>query len=351
MALTVKYTRARIQGLALARLGNPLRDGGLQTSKELCHYEAAEAELLTHCFLKPFRVMEEHRFHHDRSLEENQVYNCAKAIFADPTKLLEYSVQIARRLYDKSDHPNIKPGDLCMSLMDGLIINGKQTKGLCLVKCENTVPFLEISVANGDLHLMTHQGIYPDKIDKGCLIFDDQADEGFSVLVFDKGGADPLFWNRRFLSVVPRTSDDFLTKRYSELCMEFAKRGLPASASHEDRYQLANRAVNYLVDAEEFDRSAFEQQALCEPKVIDRFQEFKDGYEEGEGFKLDDSFRVSKDIAAKAKHRMKGLLRLDTGAEIRFKSQFLDDAETLLEHGYDDTSGMRFVKILYNEEC
>ena len=351
MALTVKFTRARIQGLALARLGNPLRSGVLQTSKELCHYESSEAELLTHCFLKPFRVMDEHRFHHEQSLEQNRVYQYAKAIFADGASLLENAAKIAQRLFEKSDHPNIKPGDLCISVVEGLVVNGKLTSALCIVKCENTVPFLQISVENGDLHLMTHQGIYPDKIDKGCLVFNDQEDEGYSVLVFDKGGADPLFWNRQFLGVVPRTNDDFLTKRYSELCMEFAKRGLPESTPQESRYQLANRAVNYLVDAEEFDREAFESKALKEPKLIDQFQDFKTDYEEDNGFTLDDRFTVAKDIATKAKKRLKGTLKLDTGAEIRFKSDFIDDADSLFEQGFDDARGMRYVKILFNEEC
>jgi hypothetical protein len=351
MALSVKFTRAKIQGLALARLGNPLRNGILQTSKELCHFEASEAELLTHCFLKPFRVLEEHRFHHETSLDQNRVYNCAKAIFSEQGTLLENAAKIAQRLFEKSDHPNIKPGDLCISVVDGIVVNGKLTSALCIVKCENTVPFLQISVADGDLHLMTHQGIYPDKIDKGCLIFNDQADEGYSVLVFDKGGADPLFWNRQFLSIVPKTNDDFLTKRYSELCMEFAKRGLPESTPQESRYQLANRAVNYLVDAEEFDRESFESKALQEPKVIDQFKEFKDGYEEDNGFKLEEKFVVSKDIATKAKKKLKGTLKLDTGAEIRFKSDFIDDAESLFEQGFDEARKMRYVKILFNEEC
>lgn len=351
MALTVKFTRARIQGLALARLGNPLRSGVLQTSKELCHYDASEAELLTHCFLKPFRVMDEHRFHHEVALEQNRVYQYAKAVFSDTGSLLENAAKIAKRLFEKSDHPNIKPGDLCVSVVDGLVVNGKLTSALCIVKCENTVPFLQISVENGDLHLMTHQGIYPDKIDKGCLVFNDQEDEGYSVLVFDKGGADPLFWNRQFLGVVPRTNDDFLTKRYSELCMEFAKRGLPESTSQESRYQLANRAVNYLVDADEFDRESFESKALKEPKLIDQFQDFKTDYEEDNGFTLDDRFTVAKDIATKAKKRLKGTLKLDTGAEIRFKSDFIDEADTLFEQGFDDARGMRYVKILFNEEC
>ncbi len=351
MALTVRYTRAKLQGLALARLGNPLRDGLLQTSKELCRFDASEAELLTHCFLKPFRSLEEHRFHHETSLDQNPVFQLAKAIFSNGDSLLENAAKIAQRLFQKSDHPNIKPGDLCVSRMEGLVVNGKHTNGLCIVKCENTVPFFEIAVNDGDLHLLTHQGIHPDKIDKGCLVFNDREDEGFSVLVFDKGGADPLFWNRQFLGVVPRTSDDFLTKRYTELCVDFAKNGLAPTTSQEERYQLANRAVNYLVGADEFDQQAFETTALREPKVIDQFQQFKDSYEQGGGYALGDRFTVSRDIATKAKKKLKGTLRLDTGAEIRFKSAFIDEAETLFEQGYDDSKGMRFVKILFNEEC
>ncbi len=351
MALSVKFTRAQIQGLALARLGNPLRNGTLQTSRELCRFDPSEAELLTHCFLKPFRTLEEHRFFHEQSLGENQVYQWARTVFRQPERLLETSASLARRLFEKSDHPNIKPGDLCVSLVEGLMVHGRDCQGLCVVKCENTVPFLEISVRDGDLRLLTHEGIYPDKIDKGCLIFNEREEEGFSVLVFDKGGADPLFWNRQFLGLTPRTNEDFLTKRYSELCLEFAKRGLPPSTPQESRYQLANRAVNYLVGADEFDRDAFERTTFREPNMIDQFQTFKTNYESDHGFRLDEGFTVSKDIARKAKQRLKGTLRLDTGVEIRFRSDFIDQSESLCEQGFDEERGMRFVKILYHEEC
>lgn len=351
MALSVKFTRAKVQALALARVGNPLREGILQTSKELCHFAASEAELLTHCFLKPFRMVDEHRFHHAESLEENCIYSHTKEIFENRESLLENATKIAKRLYEKSDHPNIKPGDLCMAYLDGIVVNGRQTSAFCMVKCENTVPFLQIAVEDGDLQLRTQEGIYPDKIDKGCLVFNDGAEEGFSLVVFDKGGGDPLFWNRSFLGVVPRSNDDFLTKRYSELCQDFANRGLPSTAPQEERYQLANRAVNYMVEADEFDQGSFEQAALQEPALIDRFQEFKGEYESDNGFVLQDQFKVSKDIANKAKKKLKGTLRLDTGAEIRFQSGFIDESERFLEQGFDEAQGMRYIKILFNEEC
>lgn len=60
----------------------------------------------------------------------------------------------------RSDHPNIKPGDLCVAHLNGLVVNGEPADVLCIVKCENTAPFLQILMADGALCLRTHHGIY-----------------------------------------------------------------------------------------------------------------------------------------------------------------------------------------------
>ena len=60
------------------------------------------------------------------------------------------------------------------------------SRALC--KSESKVPFLQISSVDGDLVLTTQQGIYPDKIDKGCLIINHSRSEGFVVYLFDNGG-------------------------------------------------------------------------------------------------------------------------------------------------------------------
>lgn len=61
-----------------------------------------------------------HRFYHHSSLDKNEVYSCAQSVFANPDSLFATGCEIARQLYAKSTHPNIKAGDLCIALIDDI---------------------------------------------------------------------------------------------------------------------------------------------------------------------------------------------------------------------------------------
>ena len=159
-----------LTGLILAKVGNPQRDEPLQTSKDIFTVDEEQREILTPLFLKPFKNLIAHRFQHHASLEKHEMNLLATAIFAAPSSLLKNGCDIASRLYAKSNHPNIKSGDLCLSLIDDIEIEGHMTQALCILKSESVMPFLSISTEDGDLKLHTAEGINPEKIDKGCLI-------------------------------------------------------------------------------------------------------------------------------------------------------------------------------------
>lgn len=348
MSISVSFNEARLATLALAKVGNPLRNEPLLTSKALCQFDDDEAELLTACFLKSFKSLELHQLKGSRGPGSNPLFEYASAVFSNPGQLLSASAEIAKHLYAKSHHPNIKSGDLCTSLVEGIIVKGQATQGLCIIKSENKVPFLQVAEHNGDLVLTTQQGIYPDKIDKGCLVINHGEDDGFVVYLFDKSG-NTHFWNRDFAGAVPVRDEDYLTRRFGQLCVDFAQRGLPEGANEERRMAVAGKAIDYLSENKEFELSDFEQ-SLEDPELIDQFTHFRKNYGEETGTVLEDQFGVSAAEARKAKRKLKGRLKLDTGAELRFSSAFIDQAENLLERGYDEEKGMNYLKIYFDKQ-
>ena len=349
MSLAVNFSEAQLGAMALAKVGNPSREEPLQTSKTLCHFQDEEAELLTHCFLKSFKSLELHQLHHHTAVESNELFGYTTAIFEDPACLLEEGANIARHLHAQSNHPNIKAGDLCVAVVEDILIAGEKTRALCIIKSESKVPFLQISVVDGDLKLSTQQGIYPDKIDKGCLILDHNRTIGYSVYLFDKSG-NTNFWNREFVGAVPVKTDDFLTRRYSELCVDFSQKGLPDEARQEERMEVAKRAIDYISEAEDFNIDEFREVALKDPATIEQFDLFKDEFEEETGTELEENFTVSKPEAAKAKKKLRGKMKLDVGVELKFSSGFIDQADALMEKGFDESKHMQFVKIYFHQE-
>jgi hypothetical protein len=218
------------------------------------------------------------------------------------------------------------------------------------VKSESKVPFLQISERDGDLVLTTEQGIYPDKIDKGCLIINHGRADGFSIYLFDKSGGNTQFWVREFVGATPVKDDDFLTRRYSELCVQFAEKGLPEDTLREDRMAIASRAMNYISESEEFDLDELESSAFEQPETIERFKTFKNDFEEERGEVLEESFTISKKEAEKAENRLKSRMKLDVGVTMQFSSGFIHEADKFLERGVDEDTGMQFVKIYFHKE-
>lgn len=358
MSEKIRFTSATATGLVLAKVGHPQRDEPLQTSKEVFKVSEDDQETLAAIFLKPFKNLTAHRFSHHSSLDQHEMNSYAAAIFAADDGLLEKGCDIAKRLYAKSNHPNIKSGDLCISLVKDIDVNGELTQGLCILKSESVVPFLSISTRDGDLELHTEQGINPEKIDKGCLILNHLATKGYYVLTFDRTGTDSRFWVRDFLGVVPITDSPFLTNKYANMAVAFLekeKKEKPKSRADDDAppWDTANAArdaISYFEEKEKFSLQEFEEQVLKTPEAKAKFAEHRSKIEEEQGHRLDDSFDISKKDVTKAKNKIKTILKLDTGAEIRLKPALAAKPEAILEHGFDEARKMKFIKIYFNED-
>lgn len=349
MSLKLRFNKAEAGEIVLAKVGNPQRDEPLQTSKEVCKIAAGDRSLLTALFMKPFRNLPGYRFHHHAELEQNEMFTTARAIFEAEEEFLERGCAIAKRLYAKSNHPNIKAGDLCVTLVKKVIVDGQATEALCILKAESVEPFLSISAQDGDLKISTEQGINPEKIDKGCLIVNHQRESGYYVLTFDRGGGDARFWVREFLGVQPISDDAYLTGQYTDLAVSFLEEeGKEQHQEVTQRTEAKKRAVDYFDKREKFSLQEFEEEVLRkDPEMVAKFRERKQQVEEEKGQSLRDEFGISKKDVARARRKVGGVMRFDTGVEVRLLPHFEPE---VLERGFDEKRGMSFVKVYYNSD-
>jgi hypothetical protein len=360
MSAKIRFTSAAVSRLVLAKVGHPQRDEPLQTSKQVFEVAENDQATLTAIFLKPFKSLSGYRFNHHSSLDQHEMNRCAKEIFESPAGLLEKGCEIAKRLYSKSNHPNIKSGDLCISLVGGIEVNGELVDGLCILKSESVVPFLSISTKDGDLQLHTEHGINPEKIDKGCLILNHHPHKGYHVLTFDRSGADSRFWVRDFLGVVPVTDSPFLTKGYTDMAVAFVKEEAKNAAKKAttpeddsppwDTCNAAKDALSYFEEKEHFSLQEFEEQVLRTPEAVEKFKEHRAKVEEEQGQRFEESFEISKKDVNKAKKRIGTVMKLDTGVEIHVKPSFASQPEPVLERGFDEEKKMKFIKVYFNED-
>ena len=350
MSAKIRFQSAAVTRVVLAKVGNPQRDEPLQTSREVFNVEDDDKETLTALFLKPFKNLAPHRFHHHSSLDQHEMNSCATAIFASPNGLLEKGCDIAKRLYSKSNHPNIKAGDLCVALVDDIEVDNEMVQGLCILKSETVVPFLSISTEDGDLRISTEQGINPDKIDKGCLILDHWSKKGYYVFTFDRSGAESRFWVREFLGLQPIPDSAFLTNTYADMAVKFVEETAPVEDDSPpwDTCAAAQEAIAYFDEREHFDLEEFEEKVLRTPEAKSRFAEHRAKIEEEQGQPLENSFEISPKDLKKVKKRIGAVMKLDTGVEVHVKSSFA--SSNVIERGYDNGKGMKFVKVYYHQD-
>ncbi len=357
VTIKLDFSKASIEGLVLAKVGNPSRDEPFQTSKQIFEVDDEDQPTLSNIFLRPFKSFSliGQKFHHHNALDQHEVNSCASSIFEKPDELLEKGCQIAKRLHTKSTHPNIKSGDLCISLIKGVLAGEEEVEAICILKSESVTPFLSISAQDGDLQLNTEHGINPEKIDKGCLIVNQFSRKGFYVLTFDRGSSESRFWVRDFLNVIAIPDNALLSKKVAEMAVSAVAESKELTDQDDasppwEVNESAKEALAYFDNKKHFSLAEFEEQALRTPAAKAAFREKKKQLEEESGVALEEKFDISPKDVSKAKKLMKSVLKLDTGVEIRLKPKVVSNPDKILEKGYDEEKKMNFIKVYFNKE-
>lgn len=352
MSVNLKFDTATVRDIALAKVGNKNNGELLVTSEALCSISGENEEVLTEALLKRFKNLERKVFFHPEDLEQNIVFSAAKNAFNINGDLLAETNKIVSHLYESTKDPSVKAGELCVATIEDVAIDGSPCKALCIVKSESSFPVLEISEEEEGLDLKTHNVIFPDKMQKGALIVAYQQNQGFAVYSFDKSAGDLNGWERGFLGIKPLRDESFMTKKYTDMAINFAQEEMQAEEVDQvDRFQLANQAMVYFEENDEFDLKAFEQSTFSDNEdVREQFQAFKEHYKDEDGTPLDENFSISRPEAKKALRKVKGVMNLNNGATITFKPQFAENLEESLEKGYDEERQMKYVKLYYTEE-
>ena len=136
-----------IERIAVHSVGNKANgDAILLSSSELMPDESIRNLLATY-FLSPFKSEEYYNLYHESSLELNEAYNFVSRIFDDPQALHEQSVQLAKHLYEQSNHPKIKGGEFYVVYFTDCPLHGETVNAVGLFKSENKDTFLKISAS------------------------------------------------------------------------------------------------------------------------------------------------------------------------------------------------------------
>lgn len=302
--------------------------------------------ILHEYFLQVFLAEEQFHFIHESDLKYNEVYGMVSEIFDDPESLYINSVKLAKHLYEKSDHPKIKAGEFYVVHFTDCSIGGNLCDAIGLFKSENKDTFLRVWTSEEGLDLTPEQGINTKKLDKGCLIYNLEREDGFLVTIVDNTNrSDAHFWTDEFLHVFQKANEYFHTNTVLSLTKNFVTKELPQQfeVSKADQADLLNRSVAFFKEKETFDMDEFVNEVIEQPAVIESFHKFKDNYAQREDIEIADNFEINGAAVKKQARAFKSVIKLDKNFHI-----YIHGNRDLIEQGEDEKG--KFYKVYYNKE-
>ncbi len=341
-----------IASLSIHRVGNKSRNEALFLSEERYKTNDELTPLLKEYFLKPFREKEENyfKFSHDTDLEFHELYNLATEIFSSPENIHSLSKKITTHLYQQSQHPHIKSGEVYVAYLENLQLDNQKVNGIGIFKSELKQDFLQFSEMENQLDAVLQQGINLNKLDKGCIIFNVEKEEGYKILSVDSNRYDARYWLESFLGVEALADDNFYTKKYLKFCQGFAKDVVLPAEDKKQEVMFMNRAVNHFAKNDSFEESAFINDVIDNPAFIPEFQHYKN--EKAPKYSIEDltSFSIANTAVTDARKKIKNVINLDTNIQIKLDFINPESAERFVEKGWDEEKQMYYYLVYFNKE-
>lgn len=336
-----------ISHIALHYVGNKSTEDGIILSSKLLPQDNDLNELLTYFFLNSFNSDDYYEFSHESELELNEVFTYVSRIFDDPDVLLEQSVNLAKQLYAQSTHPKIKGGEFYTVYFQNCLLDGENVDAIGLFKTENKDTFLKVAHQDENINLIKEQGINIRKLDKGCLIFDKNRENGYVVAIVDNTnkGIEAQYWIDDFLHLRQCKAEYANTQNIMMLAKNFVTKELPNEfeVTKADQIDLLNKSLQFFKEKDTFDIDEFAEEVIEQPEVIEKFHQYKQEFEEESQIVIDDQFTISESARKKQQRSYKRIIRLDQKIQI-----IIDGNRDHVEQGEDERG--KFYKVYYEKE-
>ena len=348
----ITFFEASLEKLSVHRVGNKSQNEFYNLSdKPIQIDDQVLKNLLMHYFLSPFEKPNEvFKFMHSSGdLNLNELFHFSKSMFADQNSFHELSANIAKHLFTISNHPKIKAGELYISTFKDLQLEGQLVDAIGIFKSETKESYLKVSPEQGGFNLSYEEdAINIQKLDKGCLIFNTEADTGYKVMVIDQTNrTEAAYWKDDFLQLKICNDNFNKTSNTINLCKDFISTKIDDEfeISKADKIDLLNKSLKYFKEKDNYDIDEFSKEVIVNPKAIESFKNFSREFNEEFDAGLESNFDISTAAVKKQAKVFKSILKLDKNFHI-----YIHGNKELIEKGFDEQKSMNFYKVYFKEE-
>lgn len=340
---------SQIKTLSVHEVGNKLNNEHYIASKSEIHLNEDILLLLKTYFLKAFTRDEYYQLAHEVDIKLNEVYSYVSSIFDDIANFQQQSINLLMHLYDQQIHPKIKGGEFYVVYFENCVFNGESVNAIGLFKSENKDTFIKVYPSENIFSIEKQEGININKLDKGCLIFNIEKENGYVVAVVDNTGkgSDAQYWIEDFLHVRPRKDEYYNTQNVLSLTKNFIVKELPEQfeVSKADQVELLNKSVQFFKEKENFSIEEFTDEVIAQPELVETFTKYKEEYQKKHEVEIADNFTISESAVKKQSRAFKSVIKLDKNFHI-----YVHGNNQYIKRGYDEKTGMYYYQLFFKEE-
>ncbi|HLT87749.1 MAG TPA: nucleoid-associated protein [Sphingobacterium sp.] len=344
---------ATFEQLSIHRVGNKAQDEFYVLSDTPVDISQDEVlpDLLMQYFMKPFsKANEVYRFYHPNDdLQLNEVYYFTKQYFDGKMAFHDMSQQLAKHLYEVSEHPKIKAGEIYVVALKNVQLEGEEHDAIGIFKSENKEAYLKVYPNAGGFDVDYEQeAININKLDKGVVIVKTEEEDGYKVLVVDqKNQSEAVYWKDDFLKIKARNDNFQQTGNLLKVYKNFVNDKLDEAFELEsaDKIDLLNRSMNYFKTKETFDQGEFEEEVIGNPQAASLFKEYQENFAEEFDTPFQSNFEIASPAVKKMAASYKSVIKLDKNFHI-----YVHGKRDYIESGFDDERGLSYYKLYFETE-
>lgn len=326
------------------KVGNKLKEEGISFASRTDDMSFA-SEFVSTLVKNTFKFDVFYQFNSIDSLDMNPSYRFVHKIFENKDNFVKQSNNLARHLYDQSIHPNISNGEFYVIYINGCIINHKSVDALMLLKTEAKDSFLTVTYENGEYFIRPQLGLSTKHLDKGCLIFNIQSDEGYLISIVETSTVrqDGRYWSNNFLYVKDIITDFQYTKSITNFCSSMLQK--ISKEKPEKSLELA-RASQRIIQMLQNDGAEINTNKLISSLVIDDeiallLSSYQKEYEDKIG-KMPERFKCIQSATKRKAITKANILKIGTDFELRVLNP-----SAIIEQGYDGEKEKNYLKLYY----
>lgn len=346
--ITLDFTQIELKHLVTHSIGNKLREENIELGDTETNISNETLNYLLKYFLLSFKKDEFYCFTHAVNIGMNEIYSIANNMFKRENKFFENSKSIAKLLYEYSLHPKIKGGKLNIAYFNNIILDDKNVEAIGLFKSEDNVPFIKINNNKSIFSIKHDFGFELKGLDKGCLIFNSDKENGYKVLILDNTNRpyDAQYWKNDFLKVKALNDDYHQTKDFLDLTKNYINGQLVEdfNINRTNQINIMNRSIEYFKTHKNFDKIEFEKDVLQSPEIIKSFREYDNYFQEENDYKLNNNFEISSNAVKKQSKIFRSVLKLDKNFHV-----YIHGDLDMIEQGIEE-DGRKFYKIYFEHE-